>query len=288
MKLKDYMTAYIFPGQGSQAKGMGEKLFDEFPDLTKTADEILGYSITTLCLSDPHHQLNQTQYTQPALFVINALSYLNKIKTSSQKPDYVVGHSLGEFNALYAAQVFDFATGLKLVKKRGELMSQASQGGMTAIIGFKSQDVQKLLDDNDLKNVAIANYNSYAQVVISGAKNEIDQATILFEQAKAKMVIPLKVSGAFHSKLMQTAQNEFATFLQQVKFSVPTIPIIANFTAKPYKVNEIEKNLLLQLSHPVRFTESIEYLISQGIQEFEEIGPGNVLTGLVKRIQSGQ
>ncbi len=282
------MLTYLFPGQGSQFKGMGEKLFTEFPDLTQTADKILSYSISTLCLTDPQHQLNQTQYTQPALFVINALSYLNHINTFSQKPDYVAGHSLGEFNALWAADVFDFATGLKLVKKRGELMSQATQGGMVAIIGFKANDVQKRLEDNGLTNVAIANYNSHTQIVISGAKEEVDQATILFEQAKAKMVIPLKVSGAFHSKLMHTAEYQFQEFLKDFKFSVPTLPVIANLTAKPYNVNEIKQNLVLQISHSVRWAESIDYLLAQGVQQFEEIGPGNVLTGLVKRIQLAQ
>lgn len=281
------MITYIFPGQGSQAKGMGERVFDKFPSLIKAADEILGYSIATLCTEDPHNQLSQTQYTQPALYVVNALSYLDKI-TAAQKPDYVAGHSLGEYNALFAAEVFDFSTGLKLVKKRGELMSQAQLGAMAAVIGLEVDKIKSLLDQHDLTQVSIANYNSYTQTVISGNSQEIEQAKKLCEKAQAKMVIPLKVSGAFHSKLMQPAQDEFTIFLQQFNFATPTLPIIANISAKPYKTTEIARNLAQQISHSVRWTDTIEYLLAQGVNEFCEIGPGNVLTGLIKRIQSAQ
>ncbi|MEO8400724.1 MAG: ACP S-malonyltransferase [Gammaproteobacteria bacterium] len=282
------MSAYIFPGQGSQEKGMGQDLFHKFPEMTAEADEILGYSIETLCLNDPHQQLNQTQFTQPALYVMNALSYRDRLRTQVKPPNFLIGHSLGEYNALLAAEVFDFATGLKLVKKRGELMSEAANGAMAAIIGLKADAILSILEKNDFKKVAIANYNSHTQIVISGERNEVAKAQVLCEQAAAMMVVPLKVSGAFHSPLMENAQNAFEDFLNQYQFALPTMPVISNVTAKPYRVNEIKKTLAQQISNPVRWTESIEYLMSQGVANFEEIGPGKVLTGLIRRIQSGK
>jgi malonyl CoA-acyl carrier protein transacylase len=277
------MTTYLFPGQGSQSKGMGDDLFTQFPELTTKADILLGYSIQTLCLEDPLQQLDQTQYTQPALYVVNALSYLK----NEQKPHYVAGHSLGEYNALFASGVFDFETGLKLVKKRGELMSQATGGAMTAIIGLKDHEIQAILKNANIPSVVIANYNSHSQTVISGPKLDVEKLNPLFEQAGAKMVIPLKVSGAFHSPSMQTAQQEFAEFLSQFTFHAPQIPVIANVTATPYPASGIADYLAKQITHPVRWTETIEYLLAQGETEFEEIGPGKVLAGLVKRIKMG-
>ena len=162
------MKTYMFPGQGSQARGMGGSLFDEFPELTDKADKILGYSIKELCLEDPRKELKNTQFTQPALYVVNALSYYKRIQETGETPDYVAGHSLGEFNALLAAECFDFETGLKLVKKRGELMSQATDGAMAAILNANREQVETLLKENGFKNVDIANYNAPLQIVISG------------------------------------------------------------------------------------------------------------------------
>lgn len=282
------MTTYVFPGQGSQVKGMGDSLFAEFPDLVQKADDILGYSIKTLCLENPNEQLNKTEYTQPALYTVNALSYLKKSKDTDKKPDYVTGHSLGEYNALYAAEVFDFTTGLKLVKKRGELMSQATGGGMAAIIGLKSEDIQKVLKENNLTSITIANYNSNTQIVITGPKDAITSAEPFFVKAGAMMFIPLKVSGAFHSPYMEPAQKQFAEFLQGFTFSTPKIPVIANVNAKPYQANEIQSNLAQQITHSVQWTQTIEHLLAQGEKTFEELGPGKVLTGLIARIQKGQ
>lgn len=282
------MTTYVFPGQGSQIRGMGSSLFSEFPDIVQKANDILGYYIETLCLEDPKEQLNQTEYTQPALYVVNALSYLKKIKETGKKPNFVAGHSLGEYNALFAADVFDFGTGLKLVQKRGQLMSQAKNGGMAAIVGLKSEDVQAILQKNNLATITIANYNSNTQVVISGPKDDVTKAQHLFETGGAMLVMPLKVSGAFHSPYMKGAQQEFTTFLQGFTFAQPAIPIIANVTAKPYDANEIHFLLANQITHPVKWTQSIEYLLGQGETTFEEIGPGKVLAGLIRRIQQGQ
>jgi malonyl CoA-acyl carrier protein transacylase len=282
------MTTYIFPGQGSQAKGMGTDLFPHYSALLETADAILGYSVASLCLDDLQEQLNLTQFTQPALYVINALSYYHKIESGCDRPDYVAGHSLGEYNALLAANVFDFETGLRLVKKRSELMSQAANGSMAAIIGLKSETIKDILEKNHLNSVTIANYNSHLQTVISGQKDELDNASSLCEQAGAMMVVALKVSGAFHSPLMKKAQHEFDSFLSQFRFLLPSMPVISNVTAKPYHANELQQHLVKQISNPVRWTETIEYLISQGVTDFQEIGPGSTLAGLIRRIKIGQ
>ncbi len=170
------MLTFVFPGQGSQFKGMGAGLFDEFQDLTRQADDILGYSIEELCLEDPNHQLGKTQFTQPALYTVSALSYLKKMKESGREPDYAAGHSLGEYNALFAAGCFDFETGLQLVKKRGELMSKAAPGGMAAVLGFTAEQVKEVLSDYHLTGIDIANHNSPSQIVIAGTKQDIEKA----------------------------------------------------------------------------------------------------------------
>lgn len=281
------MTTYLFPGQGSQSKGMGAALFAEFPEYIQKANNILGYSITHLCLENPNEQLNQTQYTQPALYIVNVLSYLKKLQ-ESPKPHYLAGHSLGEYNALFAAQVFDFETGLKLVQKRGELMSKATNGGMAAVMGLKSEAIQNILNQENLNEITIANYNSYTQIVITGPKSDIAVAQSLFEKAGASLYIPLKVSGAFHSPHMKTAQETFAQFLSQFTFRAPAIPVMANVNAKPYPAQSVPTLLAQQITSPVQWTASIEYLLNQGENDFTEIGPGTVLTGLVRRIRNGQ
>jgi len=282
------MTTYVFPGQGSQIKGMGIGLFNEFSQLTEQANAILGYSIKTLCLEDPHQHLNQTRYTQPALYVVNALTYFKKIQEKNKTPRFLAGHSLGEYNALLAASVFDFETGLKLVQKRGELMSQEREGAMAAIIGLKDNVIKKILEQQGLTNVTIANDNSHTQLVISGSKEDVREAQGLCEQAGAALVIPLKVSGAFHSPYMVSAQEEFERFLESFQFVAPSCPVISNYTARPYEAKKISTTLAQQITHPVRWTESISYILAQGETNFEEIGPGAVLSGLIRRIENGQ
>lgn len=282
------MTTYVFPGQGSQSRGMGAQLFEEFPEYVQKANNILGYAIDKLCLEDAENKLNITSYTQPALYVVNALSYLKKLKESQLKPNYVAGHSLGEYNALFAANVFDFETGLKLVQKRGELMSQVTDGGMAAVIGLKSEDVKALIEKNNLTSINIANYNSFTQVVISGSKTVILESESIFSANGATLFMPLKVSGAFHSPYMSNAQQEFANYIRHFTFKAPAIPVIANVTAKPYQENEIASLLTQQITSPVLWTQSIQYLMAQGETIFEEIGQGKVLTGLISRIQRDQ
>ncbi len=279
------MTAYLFPGQGSQKEGMGDTLFDEFSELTQTADKILGYSIKELCLQDPNKNLANTAYTQPALFVVNALMYQKKLQ-DGQKPSFVAGHSLGEYSALYAAGCFDFETGLKLVQRRGKLMSEISGGGMAAILGKTKEEVADILKQNGLEAIDVANLNSYKQVVISGKKDDVIRSKDAFEQAGARF-FPLNVSGAFHSRYMKPAKEEYARNLAEFSFKDPQIPCIANYTAEPYQSGEVQKNLAEQLDHSVRWVETIEYLTRQGVVNFEEIGPGMVLKGLIAKIQKG-
>ncbi|MEE0930377.1 MAG: ACP S-malonyltransferase [Acutalibacteraceae bacterium] len=278
------MITYMFPGQGSQAKGMGEQLFSEFPDLVKKADELLGYSIQELCLEDPYEQLNLTQYTQPALYIVNALSYFHKINETGRKPDFVAGHSLGEYNALLAAEVFDFETGLRLVKKRGELMGQASGGAMAAVLKLNEAKVRNILWEYGLDNIDIANLNSEGQIVISGKVEDIDYAKTIFEKEGAGYV-KLTVGAAFHSRYMVDAKAEFGEYIKNFRLSAPKIPIISNVTALPHESYCIEEKMVEQLCAPVRWTDSVRYLLEQGCEDFEELGPGKVLTKLVNRIK---
>jgi trans-AT polyketide synthase/acyltransferase/oxidoreductase domain-containing protein len=274
---------FVFPGQGSQSVGMGKDLFDKFGVIVKQADQVLGYSIKTLCLEDTDKKLNSTDYTQPAMYVINALSYLKRVQETG-KPDYVAGHSLGEYNALFAAEVFTFSTGLQLVQKRGEIMAKAKGGGMAAIIGMESEKIKKVLSESGFNSIDVANYNSPAQTVISGLKEDILKAQSAFEKAGAKLYVPLNVSGAFHSRYMKPAQEEFEKFIEQFTFNQPKIPVIANFTAKAYEPDKIKNTLANQISNPVRWVETIQFLKQQPSPEFEEIGPGKVLTKLITQI----
>ncbi len=280
---KEYlMTIYMFPGQGSQIKGMGIELFSRFPEEIKQADEILGYSIKELCLDDPKQQLSNTEYTQPALYVIETLSFLARA-AEEPPPQYLIGHSLGEYAALFAAGAFDFVTGLKLVQKRGELMAQASGGGMLAVINLPEERIKFLLRANGLDSIDFANFNSPKQIVLSGLAADIAKANELLAN-EALMCVPLKVSGAFHSRYMQAAAGEFAKFMAPFEFSPLKAKVIANVTAELYSDNLIKENLVKQISHPVRWTETIRYLKNKGETVFIEVGPGNVLTRLVTQI----
>ncbi|ALG14847.1 malonyl CoA-ACP transacylase [Kibdelosporangium phytohabitans] len=276
--------AVLFPGQGSQSVGMAGELFVEFPDLVAEADEILGYSIEELCLRDPRGELNSTEFTQPALFVANALHYKNwQREHGGAPPEFFAGHSLGEYNALWAAGAFDFGTGLRLVRRRGELMSKMDEGAMAAVVGIGEGEVRAVLSGHGLTDVDIANVNSPDQLVISGPRDVVLGAKQAFADAGARY-LALRVSGAFHSRHMAPARAQFEDFLASLDIRPPRIPVIANVTAEPYPDGDIRHLLADQLVRPVRWADSVRYLRSHGVGRLTEVGPGTVLTKLVGRI----
>lgn len=279
------MKTYMFPGQGSQARGMGGSLFDAFPELTAKADAVLGYSIKELCLNDPQRELGKTQFTQPALYVVNALSYYKRIQDTGETPDYLAGHSLGEFNALLAAECFDFETGLKLVKKRGELMSQATDGAMAAIVNATRDQIEAILKEKGFDNVDIANYNTPLQIVISGPAADIAACQEIFQFDRV-MYVPLNTSGAFHSRLMIPSRQKFEAFLKKRKFSKPKIPVIANLTAQAYPDGAVVEYLSRQIHSTVLWSDTIHHLMSLSDEmEFIEIGHGDVLAKMILKIK---
>ncbi|HRD70669.1 MAG TPA: ACP S-malonyltransferase [Legionella sp.] len=274
------MITYMFPGQGSQFKGMGEDLFAQFPDEIALAQDILGYSIYDLCVNDPEQLLNNTAYTQPALFVVEALSYQSKY--SHTKPEYCIGHSLGEYAALYVAGAFDFATGLKMVQKRGKLMALATGGGMLAVVGLPVDRIKELLEQNGIDTVDFANYNSNKQTVLSGLAIDISRANEVLAK-EAMMCVPLNVSGAFHSRYMEPAAKEFAAYIEQFQMSPLKCQVIANVSGLPYTDEIIHENLVKQIYNPVHWSDIIKYIKGKGESEFIEVGPGNVLTRLMSQ-----
>ena len=280
------MQIVMFPGQGSQAKGMGGELFDRYPAMTDEASRVLGYSIKELCLEDPREELGLTQFTQPALFVVNALTYRARLDDGKPAPDFVAGHSLGEYNALLAAGCFDFATGVALVKERGALMGRVSGGGMSAVIGLEPDAIQRTLHESEEgRRIDVANFNSFDQTVIAGPKEDLAAVKPALESAGARMVIPLNVSAPFHSRYMRDAQREFDGFLQKFDFRAPDIPVISNVRARPYEGDMVRATLAEQIGNSVRWLDSMLYLMEKPEPAFEEAGPGQVLTKLLKQIQ---
>ena len=204
--MRNKMIAFLFPGQGAQFVGMGKELFNKFPEIVYKADEILNYSIKELCLKDEKNQLNQTEYTQVALYVVNCLYYLNEVQENKRKPDVIIGNSLGEYNALYAAGCISFEDGLRLVQERGRLMGQSKNGTMAAIIGLESEKIERILDYKKISGrVQISNYNTKMQNVIAGDQRTIDDILPFLLEKGAKKAVKLNVSGAFHSKYMEEA-----------------------------------------------------------------------------------
>jgi len=275
---------WVFPGQGSQLKGMGADLFGRYPELVAQADEVVGCSLRRLCLEDPDRQLDQTEYTQPALFVVSALSYLSRREQEGAPASCFAGHSLGEFNALFAAGAFDFATGVALVRRRGQLMAQAPKGAMAAVVGLGEERVRALLAGSGLAHVDVANVNSPGQVVVSGAYDEIERSEALFTGAGARFM-RLKVSAAFHSRLMREVEQAFAAFIAEVSFRPLTAEVIANCTARPYPETDYRSLLVRQISAPVRWYESMSWLLARGEVALTEVGPGDVLTKLQVKIR---
>lgn len=281
--------AFVFPGQGSQYVGMGKDLYEGNPqaqEMFERANAVLGFSLTSLCFSGSEEELKQTRNTQPAIFV-HSIVLFSLLK--NQSFDMVAGHSLGEYSALVAAGALSFEDGLRLVRLRGELMQQAGsvhEGTMAAIIGLEADVVTKLCEEASTAGIVQpANFNSPGQIVISGSKSGVRQAMELAKQKGAKMVKELAVSGAFHSPLMEPAVEEMEKGLASARLCDASVPVYSNVTASPIQsAEEIRRALLLQLTHPVRWEESVRRMITDGATEFVEIGPGKVLQGLLKRI----
>lgn len=272
-------TAWVFPGQGSQAQGMGVDLQDTAIAQAKfkQAEEILGWSVLEICQSD-EETLSRTLYTQPCLYTIETI-LVDLLQAQGKNPNLVAGHSLGEYVALYAAEVYDFATGLRLVQKRGELMDKAEGGKMVALMKFDRVTLETVISATE--NVVIANDNSDGQVVISGEPNAVDEVV---SEVKAKLAVPLKVSGAFHCPLMAIAASEFTQVLEGVNFNTAQIPVLANVDPTPSTdADTIKQRLIQQMTGGVRWREIMLQLPSEGVTEVIEVGPGKVLTGLLKR-----
>lgn len=269
----------MFPGQGSQVTGMGQDLLDipSAKEKFDQASDILGWSVSDRCNGDIE-TLSQTRYTQPCLYVVEA-AIADALKAQGKTPDYVAGHSLGEYVALYAAGVFDFKTGLELVEKRATLMNEASGGKMAALIGFKRDELTAALDKTD--GVSLANDNSSAQVVITGEPDAVDT---IMANVKAKRAIPLAVSGAFHSPYMADAATEFNKILTDAPFTDATIPVLSNTEpTATTDATDLKTRLIAQMTGSVRWRETMANFAGDGVTEAIEIGPGKVLTGLLKR-----
>jgi malonyl CoA-acyl carrier protein transacylase len=276
------MIAWVFPGQGSQRPGMGAALFDRYPERTAAASDLLGWSVREVCRSGDG-RLDQTEFTQPALFVVNALSCADRRAAGGRDPDYLAGHSLGELNALHAAGSVDFLTGLGIAARRGEVMSGCAGGGMAVVLGMNEPQVRDVLASSGA-DLEIAGINAPAQVAVSGLLTEVDRAREAFLAAGADDYVKLRVSGAFHSRHMAAAATGFARYLAGVPLEPPRIPVISNVTARPYD-GPLASLLVAQLTSCVRWTASIEYLIAAGAGEIEQVGPGKGIEKLVRAVR---
>ena len=285
------MKVYMFPGQGSQFPGMAKELYDTNPtarEMFDRANEILGFDITDIMFNGTSEDLKQTKVTQPAVFLHSVI--LAKCSPDF-KPDIVAGHSLGEFSALTAAGALDFEDGLRLVSIRAHAMQKACEanpGTMAAILALPTETVESLCAEVD-GVVVPANYNCEGQIVISGSVDAVTEASEKMKAAGAKRALILPVGGAFHSPLMQPAAEELAAGIESVEFKTPVCPVYQNVTALPTTdPAEIKKNLLAQLTAPVRWTQSVVNMVADGATSFTEAGPGKVLQGLVSKIASNQ
>lgn len=282
------MKAYIFPGQGSQFPGMGKDLYDRYglaKKLFLTADKILGFDISEIIFNGSKDDLKETKITQPAIYIHSVV--LSKIMGDKFNPKFVAGHSLGELSALTAIGTISYEDGLKLVSKRAFAMQNACEnvpGTMAAILGLEDKIVEQVCEEINGK-VVTANYNCPGQIVISGEIKAVEIACEKLKLLNAKRTLMLPVGGAFHSPLMESAKNEFKNEIELIKFNNPICPIYQNFTASPvFNPFDIKKNLIEQITSPVKWIHTIKNMSLDGANEFIELGPGKVLQGLVKKI----
>jgi len=286
-------VAYVFPGQGSQSTGMGLDLYNSYPaarEVFDGADASLGFSLSRLCFEGPEEELTKTHNVQPAILVVS-IACLKALQEASRgnfpSAAFVAGHSLGEYTALVAAGVLGLADAVLLVRERGRLMYEAglkNPGSMLAVIGLDEETVK---DVSVHSGTEISNVNCPGQIVVSGAAQALAEANKLAKTRGARALIPLKVSGAFHSALMEPVIAEFSKIVSNVRFQPPVIPVISNVTARPLTdVDSIKKELVKQLRNCILWQGSVEYMMHNGVTTFYEIGPGRVLSGLVRRINS--
>jgi len=285
------MKAYVFPGQGAQFVGMGKALYENHSiakDLFKKANNILDFDITKVMFEGPEEELRQTKVTQPAIFLHSVI--LTRIMDEDFKPDMVAGHSLGEFSALVANKVLTFEDGLRLVSKRAFAMQKACEitpSTMAAVIGLEDDVVEKICTNITNEIVVPANYNCPMQLVISGSVTGVEIACKKMKEAGAKRAMPLNVSGAFHSSLMEPARQELEKAINETKFVHGICPVYQNVTAQPVSDPEIiRQNLIAQLTMPVRWKQTIQNIMASGVRDFTEVGPGTVLQGLIQKIDS--
>ena len=285
------MNAIVFPGQGSQKVGMGRALFadsESCRELFAQANDILGYDLGALCFDGPEEQLTNTLHAQPALLTIGVAAWQNA-RDNGLTAQMAAGHSLGEYAALVCANVLSFQSAMTLVKRRAELMANAPQGTMAAIIGLADEKLNRVLDSARSAGIVVAaNFNSPGQVVVSGEESAVEAAMAEAKNRGAKMAVRLPVSGAFHSPLMKSAGEEMATLIHDAPFQNADFAVYPNTTARATTdANELRAALSTQMTSPVRWTETVRHMIEDGATQFHELGSGKVLAGLIKRIDKG-
>lgn len=284
-------TAFLFAGQGSQYVGMGKDLYDSFPEAKAVfdkAEDILGFDLKKFCFEGPEDALKMTNISQPAIVTVSIAAFEAFKARSNIIPGYMAGLSLGEYSALIASGSFSFDDGIRLIKIRGELMEKAAKeypGKMAAVLGLSTEKVKEICLDSKAE---LANLNCPGQIVITGRAEAIDKASLLCIEQGAKRVIPLEVSGAFHSSLMSGASAGLKKALEVVPMRDPLVPVISNYTAYPQeKVTQIKDNLVYQIRSSVKWEESMKFILSKGVLNFIEFGPGKVLKGLMRNIDAG-